>query len=64
MVFARAWARYNSLLEKQPLLTKALTSLTGFTLGDVLAQKFVMPDKEKGYDIMRTVRLGASLWPS
>lgn len=38
---AGLWARYNMLLEAQPLLTKALTSLTGFTAGDVLAQKFV-----------------------
>jgi len=51
------WARYNKLLDAQPLLTKALTSLTGFTVGDVLAQKFIEPD-DKEYDIMRTVRLG------
>jgi protein Mpv17 len=55
---AGLWARYNMLLEAQPLLTKALTSLTGFTAGDVLAQKFVEPD-DKPYDIMRTVRLGS-----
>jgi len=41
------------------MLIKAMTSLTGFTLGDILAQKFVMPDEEKGYDLMRTVRLGS-----
>ena len=51
------WARYNKLLEAQPLLTKALTSLTGFTLGDILAQKFIEPG-DKPYDLMRTVRLG------
>ena len=55
---AGLWARYNMLLEAQPLLTKALTSLTGFTAGDVLAQKFVEPD-DKPYDIMRTIRLGS-----
>lgn len=55
---AALWARYNALLEAQPLLTKALTSLTGFTAGDVLAQKFV-EEKGKPYDIMRTVRLGS-----
>lgn len=29
------WAKYNAMLEAQPLLTKALTSLTGFTIGDM-----------------------------
>ena len=38
---AGLWARYNALLDAQPLLTKALTSLTGFTVGDVLAQTFI-----------------------
>ncbi|KAG7348222.1 Mpv17 / PMP22 family protein [Nitzschia inconspicua] len=52
------WARYNKLLEAQPLLTKCLTSLTGFTAGDILAQNFVENDG-KPYDIMRTVRLGS-----
>jgi len=59
MVFARAWAGYNRMLDTQPLLTKALTSFVGFTAGDILAQKFVTPDPEKGYDIMRTLRLGS-----
>mmetsp|Transcript_9084 Transcript_9084/g.12886 ORF Transcript_9084/g.12886 Transcript_9084/m.12886 type:complete len:187 (-) Transcript_9084:215-775(-) len=52
------WARYNALLEAQPLFTKALTSLTGFTLGDMLAQNFI-EDSDKPYDVMRTVRLGS-----
>jgi protein Mpv17 len=52
------WARYNKLLDAQPLLTKALTSLTGFTLGDMLAQNFI-EDSDKPYDVMRTVRLGS-----
>mmetsp|Transcript_15253 Transcript_15253/g.18571 ORF Transcript_15253/g.18571 Transcript_15253/m.18571 type:complete len:184 (-) Transcript_15253:480-1031(-) len=51
------WAKYNQLLDKQPILTKALTSLTGFTAGDILAQKFVNDD-DQPYDVMRTVRLG------
>jgi protein Mpv17 len=51
------WARYNKLLDTQPLFTKALTSLTGFTLGDILAQNFV--EKSGDYDIMRTLRLGS-----
>ena len=52
------WARYNAMLDAQPLLTKALTSLTGFTIGDVLAQSFI-EGGDKPYDIMRTVRLGS-----
>ena len=52
------WARYNKLLDAQPLLTKALTSLTGFTIGDILAQNFV-EGGDKPYDIMRTIRLGS-----
>lgn len=53
------WARYNKMLEAQPLLTKALTSLTGFTAGDILAQLFIDNKDGKPYDIMRTVRLGS-----
>lgn len=52
------WGRYNKLLDAQPLLTKALTSLVGFTVGDVLAQKFVEVN-DKPYDYMRTFRLGS-----
>jgi protein Mpv17 len=52
------WARYNKLLDTQPLLTKALTSLVGFTVGDILAQNFVNSD-DKPYDVMRTIRLGS-----
>jgi len=32
------WAAYNDALDKKPLITKALTSLVGWALGDVLAQ--------------------------
>jgi hypothetical protein len=32
------WAAYNDALDKKPLLTKALTSLVGWALGDLLAQ--------------------------
>lgn len=55
---AGLWARYNKLLDAQPLLTKALTSLTGFTVGDILAQSFI-ENEGKPYDIMRTVRMGS-----
>ena len=57
-IMSGIWAKYNALLEAQPLLTKALTSLTGFTIGDILAQNFVNDDG-KPYDPMRTIRLGS-----
>ena len=52
------WARYNALLEAQPLLTKMMTSLVGFSAGDILAQNFVNDDGAP-YDPMRTIRLGS-----
>lgn len=56
------WAQYNRALAAQPLLVKALTSLTGFTVGDLLAQKAVEGKEE--IDFMRTFRMGAfgALW--
>lgn len=51
------WAAYNAKLESDPLLTKAFTSLVGFTLGDILAQKFV--EKKGEYDFVRTLRLAS-----
>ena len=32
------WAAYNDALDKKPLVTKAMTSLVGWGLGDILAQ--------------------------
>jgi len=32
------WAAYNNALDKNPLTAKALTSLVGWALGDLLAQ--------------------------
>ena len=32
------WAAYNDALDKKPLVTKAMTSLVGWALGDLLAQ--------------------------
>jgi len=52
------WARYNKLLDAQPLLTKACTSLIGFTAGDVLAQNFIN-DGDQPYDVSRTLRLAS-----
>ncbi|GMI05249.1 hypothetical protein TrLO_g15366 [Triparma laevis f. longispina] len=55
---SRLWASYNRLLESSPLLTKALTSFTGFTAGDALAQNFVEPS-DKPYDYLRTLKMGS-----
>ena len=32
------WAAYNQALDDKPLITKAMTSLVGWALGDLLAQ--------------------------
>lgn len=53
---AGVWAAYNKALASNPLLVKAMTSFTGFTVGDILAQKFISPDDS--YDFARTLRLG------
>ncbi|CAM9169623.1 unnamed protein product [Ascophyllum nodosum] len=51
------WAAYNKALASHPLFVKAMTSFTGFTVGDILAQKFISPEEE--YDFARTLRLGS-----
>jgi protein Mpv17 len=48
------WAGYNRLLNKDPLLTKALTSGVGFLLGDILAQTFI--EKKDALDLGRMLR--------
>ncbi|GKY93711.1 hypothetical protein MPSEU_000338300 [Mayamaea pseudoterrestris] len=35
------WAAYNDALDRKPLVTKAMTSLVGWGLGDILAQIFI-----------------------
>lgn len=51
------WVAYNSLLESQPILTKSLTSMTGFALGDLLAQKFI--EKKEELDLTRLMKLAS-----
>ena len=51
------WAAYESQLEKNPMVVKALTSFTGFMIGDLLAQFFI--EKKKEYDFYRTLRLAS-----
>merc|ERR1712232_141855 len=53
------WTEYNHILSKKPLLTKALTSLIGFTIGDLLAQNLISRDENKPYDPFRTLRLAS-----
>lgn len=38
------WQAYNNALDDKPLLTKSLTSLVGWALGDALAQIFIGSD--------------------
>lgn len=52
------WAGYNRILSARPVLTKACTSFTGFTLGDVLAQSLLEPSGSP-YDYARTARLAS-----
>ena len=49
------WAGYNSALASRPIVTKALTSFTGFTIADLLAQKFA--EKQPTIDWARTARM-------
>lgn len=56
-VLSKAWGSYNGALEKNPLITKAFTSMIGFALGDLLAQKFI--DKSETIDLERLLRLAS-----
>jgi len=51
------WAKYNELLEEQPLLMKAFTSFVGFATGDILAQLFIQ--KNDPFDWARLARLAS-----
>lgn len=50
------WAAYNEALDKKPLLTKAMTSLVGWALGDLLAQIFISGGP---FDMKRFITLSA-----
>lgn len=56
--FLMFWRSYNASLESNPILTKALTSLVGFFLGDLLAQKFLGEDNA-ALDAWRLARMAA-----
>jgi protein Mpv17 len=50
------WAAYNEALDKKPLITKAMTSLVGWALGDFLAQVFI---SKAAFDMKRFITLSA-----
>ena len=52
------WVGYNRILSARPVLTKACTSFTGFTVGDALAQSLLEPSGAP-YDYARTARLAS-----
>ena len=54
---SKIWAAYEKQLEEKPLLIKALTSMVGFLLGDVLAQVFIQ--KNDPFDFARLFRLAS-----
>ena len=52
------WDKYNEVLDTNPLPTKAVTSLVGFTIGDLLAQNF-LGEKGSPLDVKRLLRLAS-----
>ncbi|CAN8065912.1 unnamed protein product [Agarophyton chilense] len=57
-IFTSLWTSYNSSLESNPIITKAFTSLIGFFLGDLLAQKF-LGEKDAEIDKGRLGRMAS-----
>lgn len=56
--FVSLWATYNSRLACYPITTKALTSLVGFFLGDLVAQKF-LGEEGAAFNWPRVARMAA-----
>lgn len=56
--FMQLWSAYNGALESKPILTKAITSLVGFSIGDLLAQKF-LGEEGAAVDTWRIARMAA-----
>lgn len=50
------WGAYTKALEEKPLTSKALTSLVGWALGDILAQVFI---ETSPFNYIRLLRLSA-----
>lgn len=57
-VFSSIWTAYNTRLDRAPITTKACTSLIGFLLGDLLAQKF-LGEKGAAVDLARLARMAS-----
>ena len=51
------WAAYEAALAKDPLLIKGLTSMTGFFIGDVMAQTLI--EKKGPYNPLRTLKMAS-----
>lgn len=56
--FTALWNAYNARLAKNPIATKAFTSLIGFFLGDLIAQKF-LGEKGAPLDRARLARMAS-----
>lgn len=52
------WLGYLAVLRSRPVITKALTSLVGFAIGDVLAQRCV--EKKACFDWKRLLRFASA----
>ena len=51
---------YNKCLESRPIITKMITSFITFGLGDLLCQQIEKTkNKDKKYDVMRTIKQGS-----
>lgn len=57
-IFVSLWAMYNARLAVYPITTKAITSLIGFFLGDLVAQKF-LGDEGAAFNWARIARMSA-----
>ncbi len=58
-IFGSFWDKYVDILNKNPVLTKASTSLAGFSIADVLAQKFVSQGNDTSFSYARMVRMAS-----
>ncbi len=56
-IMGSLWDEYNEMLNKNPILTKASTSLAGFSIADVLAQKFVSQGNDTTFSYARLARM-------
>ena len=55
---AKLWKSYEKALEAEPLKMKALTSLAGFAIGDILSQKFIQKTDLDWYRLFRLASFG------